>query len=88
MKIKANRVYKVRIDYDYDSDDWCESNDQLVEKLDKWAEQNNVAYDSNSGGPCWNAYFILEGQSKESVELVANMMVNFILKQKGGKIYS
>lgn len=87
MKIKASRVYKVRIDYDYDSDDWLESNDELTDRLHKWADKNAVEYDSNSGGPCWNAYFILEGQSKESVELVANMMVNFILKQEGGKIY-
>lgn len=86
MKIKATRVYRVRLDFDYDSDDWLVSFDKLVDKLHKWADENSVEYNSNTGGPCWHAYFVLESQSKESVELVANMTANFILKQKGGKV--
>ena len=78
-------VFRTRIDYTFGGDDF-ETLQSVEKRVFAWEDKYNVDINTSSGGPCWNAYFIIEGDNWKNVRKVAEMIIRLILRYKGGKI--
>lgn len=83
-------VYRARIDYDLPTaDDIIKVSDKafLIVELFNRKDGHQVQLSESTGGPCWNAYFIIEGYDLKSVEHIANSIERYIKRFKNYKLY-
>lgn len=76
-------IYRARIDYqnrgDYD--------ENFIEKVSGFAhKRKHVDVTETEGGPCWNAYFIIEGGRRHHVQRAAEQIGRYICRFKGGEV--
>lgn len=85
-------VYRCKVVYEFNVDDvndpqaWLDKQDGCLNYLSRWCKKYKCDYTKTGGGPCWDAYVIIEGATLNSVKLVAGMFERKILRNKGARI--
>jgi hypothetical protein len=85
---KVETKYRVWIEWDIKSDkkgdpDVCDA----TRELRKLKCPKSVEWNDRGGGPCWNAYMIITGSRKDSVEKFARKALRLMARYKKLKIY-
>lgn len=84
-QIVIDTVYRTRIEYNFDNAyDNFEKVDRFINQLDE--KYPNLNTESQEGGPCWFAYFIIEGANKQEVLEYASELCRYIKRFKGYRI--
>ena len=84
-KTELQKVYRIRIDYGMANDESEEKVSNLAYSL---ARKNDLLYiNETNGGPCWNAYFIIESEKEHLTRNAAVRLINYIKRFKGHEFY-
>lgn len=83
MKLpEIETIYRVTIAYYVESD-----SDELVSKKGfTIASELDIHLSDSGNGPCWNAYFVAQSETREKVEAFTRQICRYIKRFKNGKI--
>ena len=85
-------LYQARIDYDFtpgatiQSASFYDAISRFARSREKSTKQQWLSVNETTQGPCWNAYFVIQGTSRDSVLKATKQIVGKILRWKGAKI--
>lgn len=86
---KIETIYRVCIEWDVRSDalgdpDVCD----IYQRIDKLRRPKCVEFTDHGAGPCWNAYIIITGSRRASVEKFARKVLRLMARYRKLTIYA
>ena len=88
----VDTVYRARIEYDVPDEPLRRGDLSPLERVSRFGHRlhsslTELCVTENGAGPCWNAYWIIEGSDHKAVEDAARKLCGYIRRFKGHRFY-
>jgi len=86
---KVEKLYRVWIEWDIKADERGDPDvSDVTDRIAKLKHPKCVHWTDSGGGPCWDAYLIITGSRRESVEKFAHKVLRLMARYKNLEIRS